>query len=101
VESSSVWAAWFPYFARNIAFSQIPGGVAFLLWFAAGLLWSTSEPLAIGLTLSGFLSGGVTVLVTLDPPEWLKPQWMRAGESWDGGMDEKTRVVYEEFDVRR
>jgi hypothetical protein len=85
----------FPYFARNVAFSQIPGGIMFLLWAAAGLLWSRSEPVAVGLFLVGLLSGVVSWLMTLDPPEWLKPQWMREGEPWNGPVEEHGSVTYD------
>jgi hypothetical protein len=85
----------FPYFARNVAFSQIPGGLMFLLLGSASLLWGSAESVAIGLLVGGMFCGVVCVLVTLDPPTFLKPQWMRHGERWNGRADDQVRVTYQ------
>ena len=53
----------FPYFARNIAFSLIPGGMASLLIASSAFLWSRAESVAIGLLLGGMLCAGVSWFV--------------------------------------
>src|SRR4051812_17948381 len=74
----------FPFYVRNGAFAMIPCGVAFLLLFVGGLFVPKAESLALVLFLGMPLSVLLAILLTYAPPKWLKPQWMRDGETWDG-----------------
>jgi hypothetical protein len=76
-----------PGYMRNASFAFIPGGLAFLLIVAGAWLASRSralgletDPLANVLIVLGVLAFGVFFRWLFRPPEWTKPDWLRAHE---------------------
>jgi hypothetical protein len=69
-----------PFFTRNMAFFNIPGGLVLLFWFLAALLSNTGETLTVLFLLLSFLSLGTGIWFLRTPPNWLKPHWLREVE---------------------
>jgi hypothetical protein len=78
------WDSDVPWFVRNLAFAFVPIG----LFFAVGLsfLWTMNIPegavTATGLaTIVLFVQPLVAVLWMRQPPEFLKPTWLKEAET--------------------
>lgn len=86
------WDPTYPWHMRNIGLAYLPGAMAIALlaagsWLAPTAL-ETRSPLlvflGIGLGGAAFLMIIATLLVWRRPPEFLKPDWLRAEEARRG-----------------
>ncbi len=72
------------WYVRNRAFGLIPTGIGFILVFISIALGNLEKPqyAALGLAafMLGLLSCLIAVRVTYNPPDWLKPAWLREEE---------------------
>lgn len=86
------WDPTYPWYMRNVGLVYVPGASACALmaagsWLAPTALETQSLVLifsVIGLGGTAFLAIIATVLVWRRPPEFLKPDWLRAEEARRG-----------------
>ena len=70
-----------PFYVRNIAFGMIPYALVFGSWFALFALAHAGLDVAAAIVGYGsFVFFAIGLWWTIRPPEFLKPDWMRANE---------------------
>lgn len=82
------WIRWYedehlPFYARNLAFIQVPVGVAFLLVgfsFIAFEAHGDVRLLAPAFISCSCIMGLLALRISYRPPRWVKPQWLRERE---------------------
>jgi hypothetical protein len=77
----------YPVWARNAAFGLVPSGLS-LLCLATALVLFELEYEGAGLLVSGLflLFGVLSIILTLSPPRWAKPAWLRSSSGRGGNM---------------
>lgn len=71
----------YPFYMRNMAFAIIPFGCMAILYGLTGISYNTRhDDLMVAAALAAFFFFLVGVAFMLEPPNWVKPRWIRQRE---------------------